>query len=177
MGHGGLETPTMSDERPDTIVNLEDVPPDEVRVGEKYQATRRAVGKAAGAIQIGASHMRVPPGKIAWPAHYHAANEEAIFIIEGQGSLRLDDTWHAVGPGDWIALTAGPIAHQLKNAGETDLVYLCVSTQHPTDLCVYPDSGKIGVFGGAAPGGDVSRRFVRGFFRKDDEVPYYDGET
>ena len=162
--------------RPQNIVNIDDVDAVDIRVGGRFEATRRAVGKAAGGHQLGASHMRVPPGKTAWPAHYHAGNEEAIYVLEGRGQLRLGDASHSVQAGDWIALLAGPVAHRLDNDGVEDLVYLCVSTQHPVDVCVYPDSGKVGVFGGAAPGGRPDDRYVSGFFRRQDEVPYYDGE-
>ena len=158
------------------VVNVDAVEPQNVSAGGRFAATRRALGRAAGGRQLGASHYRVPPGKTAWPAHYHAGNEEAIFILQGQGQLRFGDQQHAVRTGDWIALPAEPIAHQLLNDGPVELVYLCVSTQHPTDVCVYPDSGKVGVFGGAGPGGDPSQRYVSGFFRQREHVPYFDGE-
>lgn len=167
----------MSDDQRPHIANVQDVEPTRVEAGSRFCADRRPLGRAAGGRQIGASHYRVPAGKTAWPAHYHAGNEEAIFVLHGQGTLRLGDDRIAVRPGDWIALPAEPRAHQLVNDGTEDLVYLCVSTQLPTDVCVYPDSGKIGVFGGAAPGGDAQQRFVSGFFIAGSAVSYYDGET
>jgi hypothetical protein len=41
---------------------------------------------------------------------------------------------------------------------------------------VYPDSGKVGIFGGAAPGGPKEERTFSKFLRGDAEVGYYDGE-
>jgi hypothetical protein len=41
---------------------------------------------------------------------------------------------------------------------------------------VYPDSGKVGVFGGAAPGGPKEVRTFSKFLRGDAEVGYYVGE-
>lgn len=164
------------DHRTKAILNVDDAPTDEVDVGPRFRATRRRLGVPAGGVQIGASHYRVPPGKAAWPAHYHAGNEEAVYVLSGQGQLRLGDERHPVRAGDWIALPASPVAHQLHNDGHEDLVYLCVSTQHPTDITFYPDSDKVGVFGGAAPGSDPQQRFISGFFRQGDQVPYYDGE-
>ena len=158
------------------VAHLDEIEPTSIDAGDRFGGERRALGRAAGGQQIGASHYRIPPGRTAWPAHYHAANEEAIFVLEGEGRMRFGDRSFAVRSGDWVALPAGPNAHQLVNDGTTDLVYLCVSTQHPTDICVYPDSGKVGVFGGAAPGGDAGQRHVEGFFRLDGKVPYYDGE-
>ncbi len=167
----------MSDRKRSHVANVAEVEPTRVEAEPRFCADRRSLSRAAGGRHIGASHYRVPPGKTAWPAHFHAANEEAIFVLHGQGTLRLGDERISVRTGDWIALPAEPRAHQLINDGTEDLVYLCVSTQTPTDVCVYPDSNKIGVFGGAAPGGDAQRRFVSGYFRAGSTVPYYDGET
>jgi hypothetical protein len=44
------------------------------------------------------------------------------------------------------------------------------------DVMVYPDSGKVGIFGGAAPGGPKEKRTLSKFLRGDVEVGYYDGE-
>jgi hypothetical protein len=44
------------------------------------------------------------------------------------------------------------------------------------DVMVYPDSGKVGIFGGAAPGGPKGKRTFSKFLRGDAEVGYYDGE-
>ncbi len=41
---------------------------------------------------------------------------------------------------------------------------------------VYPDSGKIGMFAGAAPGGPKAKRTFSKFLRSDAEVGYFDGE-
>ena len=75
----------MSTDRPSNIVNVQDVSPVHTDVKNYFASERRALGRAAGGVQIGASHMRVPPGKTAWPSHFHAANEEAIFISRGAG--------------------------------------------------------------------------------------------
>jgi hypothetical protein len=46
----------------------------------------------------------------------------------------------------------------------------------PADITVYPDSGKVGLFGGSAPGGRKEDRFLDGFLRLDARVDYWDGE-
>jgi hypothetical protein len=56
------------------------------------------------------------------------------------------------------------------------LRYLCFSTMVEPDVTVYPDSGKVGIFGGAAPGGPKEERTLSKFLRGDAEVGYYDGE-
>jgi uncharacterized cupin superfamily protein len=121
--------------------------------------------------------MELPPGHAAWPTHFHCANEEAVFIIQGTGELRIADQRVPLRAGDYVALPVGPEgAHQIYNNSGAPLVYLAMSTMVPTDIAVYPRSDKIGVFGGAAPGGPKHERVVAGFYRRIDAVEYWDGE-
>jgi uncharacterized cupin superfamily protein len=98
-------------------------------------------------------------------------------VLEGSGTLRLggEEIW--VSEGDYVALPArAEAAHQLINSSEAVLRYLCFSTMVELDVMVYPDSGKVGIFGGAAPGGPKEKRTLSKFLRSDAEVGYYDGE-
>lgn len=54
-------------------------------------------------------------------------------------------------------------AHQLVKDSEAVLRYHCFSTMVEPDMIVYPDSGKVGVFGGAAPGAPNEKRTSRTF--------------
>jgi len=138
---------------------------------------RKRLGAAAGSRQLGASLTRLPAGKRGWPYHWHAANEEAIHVVSGSAVLRHPGGETRLGPGDFVALLAGPAgAHQLRNDGAEPFVYLALSTMTPTDITVEPDSRKVGLFGGAAPGGSPSERTIFKFLREDAEVDYWDGE-
>lgn len=67
-------------------------------------------------------------------------------ILEGEVTLRLGDREIAVGPGDYIALPAGPDhPHQLINRSGSPVRYLCMSTMQYPEIAFYPDSRKIGV--------------------------------
>jgi hypothetical protein len=44
------------------------------------------------------------------------------------------------------------------------------------EVSVYPDSDKVGVMAGSAPGGDPGKRVVAGVYRQNSGVGYYDGE-
>ena len=58
-------------------------------------------------------------------------------------------------------------AHKLTNSSDTEkLVYLDVDVVHDLDVAVYPDSGKIGVWG----------KNINRIYHVDDDVDYYDGE-
>jgi uncharacterized cupin superfamily protein len=135
------------------------------------------LGSAAGGEKLGCSLYEVPPGRRAWPYHYHLANEEAIYVLEGSGTLRIGGEEVRVCKGNYVALPArAEGAHQLVNSSETVLRYLCFSTMVEPDVMIYPDSGKVGIFGGAAPGGPKEKRTLSKFLRGDEEVDYYDGE-
>jgi hypothetical protein len=44
------------------------------------------------------------------------------------------------------------------------------------EVTVYPDSNKIGIFVGAAPGGPKEKRTLANSLRADAEVDYWEGE-
>jgi uncharacterized cupin superfamily protein len=145
--------------------------------GQKFAYKRKSLSSASGGEKLGCSLYEVPPGRRAWPYHYHLANEEAIYVLEGSGTLRLGGEEIPVSRGDYIALTAGAGgAHQLVNSSEAVLRYLCFSTMSEPDVMVYPDSEKVGIFAGAAPGGPKEERTFSTFLRGDAEIGYYDGE-
>jgi uncharacterized cupin superfamily protein len=158
------------------VINADEVPPVQSRKGKRYAFVRRQLGVPAGARGLGASLMELPPGKAAWPLHFHCSNEEAIFVIQGTGAVLIGGDRVAVRAGDYVAFPAGPVPHQVINDSGGVLVYLALSTMNPTDISVYPSSEKVGVFGGSAPGGIKSERFVAGFFRMADGVDYWEGE-
>jgi uncharacterized cupin superfamily protein len=136
------------------VVGVGDQEWEEQSHGEKFGYRRKQLGSAAGGEKLGCSLYEVPPGRRAWPYHYHLANEEAIYVLEGSGILRVGGEEVQVSKGDYVALPArSEAAHQLVNSFEAVLRYLCFSTMVEPDVMVYPDSGKIGILGGAAPGG------------------------
>jgi uncharacterized cupin superfamily protein len=157
------------------VANLDEVDAVDTVQG-RHRYARRLLGAAAGGRQLGCSHMVLPPGAKSFPFHWHAANEEAIYVLAGRGTLRLGDARVAVRPGDWIALPCGPAhAHQLENDGDAPLAYLCISTMIPVEIGGYPDSGKVGVFA-APPGGGLADRYLRLLFEQRDAVDYWAGE-
>ena len=160
-----------------SVVSDGDLEWDKQSHGEKFGYRRKQLGSAAGGQKLGCSLYEVPPGCRAWPYHYHLANEEAIYVLGGSGTLRIGGEEVLVSEGDYVALPArAEAAHQLVNSSEAVLRYLCFSTMIEPDVMVYPDSGKVGVFGGAAPGGPKEVRTFSKFLRGDAEVGYYVGE-
>lgn len=169
------------------VINISEIDEKEVAVENKFHHAVRGLGSSTGGIQLGCSYFRVAPGKYAFPLHSHHANEEAIYVLEGNGTLTLGKDDVPVSAGDYAAMPPDRnLPHKLVNTGKTDLVYLCLSTNIVPEVTEYPDSGKIGVFGGAVwnqvladfyAGTDVSDQYVLKFFRRDANVGYFDGEV
>jgi len=149
----------------------------ELSHGERIAFRRKLLGQATGAEKLGCSLFEVAPGKRAFPFHYHFANEEALYILSGAGTLRLGAEEFAVGAGHFVSFRTGPNeAHQLINTESVPLRYICFSTMIGPEVCGYPDSGKIAILGGRAPGGSRTVSAMRKCFREASEVDYYEGE-
>ncbi|WP_348613287.1 cupin domain-containing protein [Halobaculum rarum] len=157
-------------------VNADDLDWEETDRGESVGWRRKKLAAAAGGEDLGCSLYELPAGKRAWPYHYHAGNEEALYVLAGEGTLRHADGTSALRAGDYVALPAGEDgAHRVINDSEGALRYLTVSTMRDPEVLVYPDSDKVGAMAGAAPGGE-NERDVDAYFHRGDAVDYWDGE-
>ncbi|MCA9665918.1 MAG: cupin domain-containing protein [Myxococcales bacterium] len=138
---------------------------------------RRQLGRAAGGRELGCSEIELLPGQASWPLHYHEGNEEAIYMLAGEATLRIGDARVPLRAGDYAALPTGAAhAHQMVNEGASAARYLCISTMNALDIGVYPELGSFYAGAGAAPGGDKSQRTFFGFFDRSATVEYWTGE-
>ena len=136
-----------------------------------------AGGAVAGGQRLGCSMFELDPNATAFPFHYHLGNEEALYVLQGEGTLRLGTERKRVRAGDYVALPVGEDhAHQLTNTGDQVLRYLVFSTMREPDAIVYPDSDKVGVIAGSAPGGPSDTRVLSAFFPRSAAVSYAHGE-
>jgi len=69
----------------------------------------------------------VPPGRETIP-HRHPESEELYHVLSGAGTMRLEGEAFGVRPGDTVRIAPGAL-HSVANAGEADLVFLCLC--HP----------------------------------------------
>ena len=108
-------------------------------VAHVYRYKRRMLGEMTGGKQLGCSLMEVEPGGCtAFPYHAHAMYEEAVYILGGEGVMRMPKGDFKVGVGDYIALLPGEDgAHQLWNFHpQQTLRYLCMASQGKNDAVV-----------------------------------------
>lgn len=160
------------------VVNVDDLTLERFAHGSKFEVQDGAIAPVVGAKQLGYSLAIVPPGKRAYPMHCHHVNEEMFVVLEGTGVYRVGDAEYPIRKGDVIAAPAGgrETAHQIVNTGGGDLKYLMVSTMIPTEVVEYPDSGKVAVYVGGAPGADPSSRTFSHRGRLGPALDYWDGE-
>lgn len=155
---------------PDQIrkANIDELTP--VRKAEHpgYTHDRRHFVKHGERAQMVACVYELQPGNAMCPYHYHLQNEELFYIISGTGLLRTPEGEEPVGPGDLIYFPANENgAHKLLNTSETEVLrYLDVDTNNAVDLCFYPDSGKLGIWGSKH----------NAVYMQDDTHAYWDGE-
>ncbi|HET9578053.1 MAG TPA: cupin domain-containing protein [Usitatibacter sp.] len=135
------------------VVNIDELELQSFEKGGKFAARFARIGPLLGARDLGYSYDVVPPGKRSCPFHSHLAEEEMFFIIRGTGTLRYGSETRTIRAGDLICCpTGGPeTAHQIINDSNEELAYLSVSTMMPAEVCEYPDSRKVGAFGGTQP--------------------------
>lgn len=145
--------------------------------GEKYHSLHFDAARKLGAVKLGYHVTVLPPGKRAFPYHFHYVNEELFLILSGTGSLRWPGGNTPLEPGDLIACPPGPAsAHQIVNTGAEDLRYLSLSTAEPNEIVEYPDSGKFGAYAGREAGKPFTDAAFHIFAPRSAAVDYWDGE-
>jgi uncharacterized cupin superfamily protein len=144
---------------------------------EETKFRRKQLGEAADGSLLGCSLYEIPPGRKSWPYHYHTANEEALYVLAGTGTLRHDGARHELTAGTYVSLPADESGgHRVVNNSDGVLRYLAVSTMTEPDVTVYPDSEKFGVYVGSPPGGRDGRS-LEGYYNVDDDVDYWEDES
>ena len=150
------------------IARIEDLPAQHEGRHKSYEFIRRQFVRRGEGESTLVGIYEIPPGKAAYPYHYHLKDEETFYILSGEGLLKTPDGERPVHAGELLFFPSGSAgAHKLTNTSSTEkLVYIDFDVIHDLDVAIYPDSGKIGVWGK-----DVNR-----VYRADENVGYYDGE-
>ena len=159
------------------LINLDELEYRSFGKGDKFQADHARVSTQIGARQLGYGVVRLQPGKRAWPYHSHHAIEEMFYVVSGTGTLRHAGKDYPIRAGDFICSPADPEQpHQIINSSDEELVYIALSNDMTTDVMLYPDSGKYGVWHGNSHDFNAPGNF-KVFARKETAVDYWDGEA
>jgi len=147
---------------------IEDIPASHRCEHAGFEYFRRKFVPFGGASNTLVSVYEIPPGKAAYPYHFHYKNEETFYILSGEGMLRTPEGERKVKAGELLFFPAGPEgAHILTNTSESDtLCYIDFDVVHDIDVAVYPDSDKIGIWG----------KGINRLYPREANVDYYEGE-
>ena len=127
-------------------VVIEDAP---VTVGSGYpapfdarcsQRRRWRLGDAAGLTQFGVNLLRLPPQQWSSQRHWHRAEDEFVYILEGAVTLVTDAGETPMSAGDCAAFRAGLAnGHHLQNRSDVEAVILEMGSRRPEeDAVAYP---------------------------------------
>lgn len=141
-----------------------------------YRWRRIRIARRLGGEMLGASIYLIEPGEKSFPYHFHRSNEEMLIVLDGEVMVRTPERERSAGKGDALIFNRGPEgAHQVINRSNQDARIMMLSTMVEPEIAEYPDSGKVGLFAGAPPGGS-SEDGLRTFLDRTVEVGYFDGD-
>lgn len=122
---------------------------------------RWALGDAAGLDQFGVNLMRLAAGQWSSQRHWHSAEDEFVWVVEGEVVLVEDGGETILRAGDCAAFKAGVAnGHHLQNRSDREAVLLEMGARRPDqDTCSYPDI-------------DLVSRAGEAVYRRKDGTPY-----
>jgi uncharacterized cupin superfamily protein len=122
---------------PTSVGSAYPAPYDEPCAGRR----RWALGDVAGLTQFGVNLLRLPPHQWSSQRHWHLAEDEFVYVLEGEVVLVTDAGEQLMGPGDCAGFLAGAAdGHHLQNRSDKEAVLLEVGSRRPEDDAgAYPD--------------------------------------
>jgi len=143
---------------------------DRVEEREGWRSKDAWVGARIGSELLGGSLYELEPGDRLWPYHTHHANEEWLIVVRGRPTLRTAEGARELEEGDVVCFPRGKDGlHQVRNASESPIRVLMLSSRNAPDIVEYADSGKISVVDAKG------KRLFREFRGPDAE--YWEGES
>lgn len=149
-------------------INIADVPE---RQGTGYprpfdapcaDRIRQRLGNAGGLSDFGVNLMRLPPGNWSSQRHWHSAEDEFVYVLEGELTLIEDGGETVLQAGDCAAFPKNTgNGHHMINRSNVMAVYLEVGSRSPVDVITCSDV-------------DMMSPSVDGRFLRKDGTPYSD---
>jgi uncharacterized cupin superfamily protein len=122
----------------------------EVKLGSAYPAPfdqpcrerqRCKLGDSVGLTQFGVNLLRLPPGAWSSQRHWHTAEDEFVWVLQGEVVLVTEQGEQVLRAGECVGFPAGVAdGHHLQNRAHSEAVMLEVGSRRPEqDGCSYPD--------------------------------------
>ncbi len=116
---------------PYTLINLGDVEDAAVPNGFSHRWEARVARIPLQAQHAGLTYFRLRPGKRSPFSHRHRQAEEIYIVLQGSGSVKLDDEVVDVSPLD--AIRVAPAVARAFEAGAYGLAFVATGPHHPGD--------------------------------------------
>jgi len=102
---------------------------------------RQRLGDAAGLTQFGVNLLVLEPGAWSSQRHWHANEDEFVFVLSGDVVLVTDAGEEVLSPGDCAGFPKGKRDghHLINRSASKAAVCLEVGTRSAVDFCGYPD--------------------------------------
>jgi uncharacterized cupin superfamily protein len=101
---------------------------------------RKRLGNAAGLTQFGVNLTTIKPGAASAQRHWHASEDEFVYVLAGEVVLCEDGGEVVMRAGDAAGFKAGVAnGHCLINRSDRDAVYLEIGTRAARERAEYPD--------------------------------------
>ena len=104
--------------------------------------TDKSLGDEAGLKNIGIHLITIAPGDKSTEFHMHRYEDEAIYVLSGNGTAVIGDTKQKIASGDFIGFPANTVAHETINDGTDPLICLVIGQRLSQDVVDYPRKGK-----------------------------------
>ena len=102
---------------------------------------KRRLGDAAGLGNFGVNLTRLDPGAESSMRHWHAKQDEFVYILEGEVTLVTDAGRQKLKPGMAAGFPAGKTdGHQLVNETKKPVLYLEIGDRTPGDGATYSEA-------------------------------------
>jgi len=101
---------------------------------------RRRLGDHAGLKNFGVNLTRLDPGSESSMRHWHARQDEFVYVLEGEVTLLTNAGKQRLSAGMAAGFPAGkPDGHQLLNETDKPALYLEIGDRTPEDGAAYSD--------------------------------------
>jgi uncharacterized cupin superfamily protein len=101
---------------------------------------RKRRGDAAGLTQYGVNLLRLPPGAWSSQRHWHAKEEEFVYVLSGEVVLVTGAGEEVLRAGDGAGFKASdPDGHCLQNRSTADATVLEIGSRIRGEYATYPD--------------------------------------
>lgn len=102
------------------------------------------ISEAGGLTQFGAFIEVLQPGSRSSIKHWHSAEDEMVYVLQGEITAVEGSEETLLGAGHAATFKAGaPIGHYLENRSTAATRCLVVGTRAPVDRITYPDHARV----------------------------------